>query len=440
MPTPRQDEPKDEFIDRCIPIVIEDETAEDEKQATAVCNSLWEQAMTEKTNNENDRLVLDMLMTKAEQMSDGRVRWQARANSGNFDLVNERFDRSFWQDVVKNFAVQQDAISRGEHPPAPLTIPILDITHYSLKTEPRDLARGGYPVKIWVDGKALMAQGYFDLSPLGRAMAKAAQSRPVQDRRVSICVFPDWGNVERIDDKTIYKGGRGIAFLDHLAMTSKPMDPDTALAVKSEVVMTTQKDDALAVLGDDAAGLIDELETAKTKTAAGDVLVKAEDETENVEATDVDETETPEQDTTETAETDAETDGEEPETSTDEPPEPEPKSESVADEMRAVLGDFVQELGKSIDERLGVLEKSIPERLDEMQARIDALGAGETEKVKAAIDGDGEWWTRLAKTVRKSSVQRERAVEDGAKAKGPVETGQYDDYRSRFTVPNNQGE
>jgi len=42
MPTPRADETQDEFIARCIPIVLEDSTAEDSEQATAVCYSMWE--------------------------------------------------------------------------------------------------------------------------------------------------------------------------------------------------------------------------------------------------------------------------------------------------------------------------------------------------------------------------------------------------------------
>ena len=41
MPTPRDDETRDEFIERCIPIVIDDGTAEDGQQAYAVCSSIW---------------------------------------------------------------------------------------------------------------------------------------------------------------------------------------------------------------------------------------------------------------------------------------------------------------------------------------------------------------------------------------------------------------
>ena len=41
MPTPRKGEKKPAFISRCIPIVINDGTAKDQKQAAAICYSLW---------------------------------------------------------------------------------------------------------------------------------------------------------------------------------------------------------------------------------------------------------------------------------------------------------------------------------------------------------------------------------------------------------------
>jgi hypothetical protein len=43
MPTPRAGETRKDFIQRCIPIVIDDGTAKDGSQAAAVCNSMWEQ-------------------------------------------------------------------------------------------------------------------------------------------------------------------------------------------------------------------------------------------------------------------------------------------------------------------------------------------------------------------------------------------------------------
>lgn len=44
MPEPKENETKKDFIARCIPIVLDDETAEDHVQAVAVCNSMWEKA------------------------------------------------------------------------------------------------------------------------------------------------------------------------------------------------------------------------------------------------------------------------------------------------------------------------------------------------------------------------------------------------------------
>jgi hypothetical protein len=52
MPTPHEGESRKDFVSRCIPIVIDEGTAEDSDQAVAVCNSMWrdkkERGMEEK--------------------------------------------------------------------------------------------------------------------------------------------------------------------------------------------------------------------------------------------------------------------------------------------------------------------------------------------------------------------------------------------------------
>src|SRR3990172_3492324 len=50
MPTPNEGESRREFIQRCIPIVLEDKTADDPDQAVAVCSSIWERAMAKKND------------------------------------------------------------------------------------------------------------------------------------------------------------------------------------------------------------------------------------------------------------------------------------------------------------------------------------------------------------------------------------------------------
>jgi len=53
MPTPESGESRDDFVSRCIPVVIEDGTAENPDQAVAVCNSMWEEAQEGKDMTKN---------------------------------------------------------------------------------------------------------------------------------------------------------------------------------------------------------------------------------------------------------------------------------------------------------------------------------------------------------------------------------------------------
>lgn len=334
---------------------------------------------------EGDELVLPMLLTKAEQMRDGRVRWQARANTGEWDLERERFDKSFWDDVCHNFSAVQEAVTKGEVPELP--VPILDIAHYSFRLPPekRNLARAGYPIKLWQDGRALMAQGFFDDTPLGRAAAVAAQARPVEDRRVSIGVWPDWGRVELdAEGRRIYKGGRNRAYLDHLAMTGSPVDPGTVLEVKS----MTQRQDALDVLGADAQPLVDELEAATVKAVPSAAVVKAE-ECDCTECSCAEEKAKPPAKPAEAEAVDL----------------PEPEKTLTMRELKQLLSALFETFGKSLDERLAPIEATTSQ-IPEIKARVDALGATETEKVKAAIDSGGGWWEQLVK----NSVQRRQAA------------------------------
>ena len=54
IPTPNKGENKQDFISRCIPIVLEDKTAKDQDQAVAICNSLWDQSKKSKDEKDDD--------------------------------------------------------------------------------------------------------------------------------------------------------------------------------------------------------------------------------------------------------------------------------------------------------------------------------------------------------------------------------------------------
>lgn len=73
MPKPKNEETKDQFIGRCIPVVIEDGTAKDKKQATAVCNSIWsehiKESESEKLIDKFKKLCTEYEETKSQSMS-----------------------------------------------------------------------------------------------------------------------------------------------------------------------------------------------------------------------------------------------------------------------------------------------------------------------------------------------------------------------------------
>lgn len=268
-----------------------------------------------------------------------------------------------------------------------------------------------------------MALGYFDDTPLGRLAANAALTRPVEDRRISIGVWPDWGRVELTKDgKRIYKGGRNRAYLDHLAMTAHPIDPGTILEVKA----MDQKTDALDVLGDtdEAKGLIDELETAKEKSLPAGALVKADGELD-VEPQGEPEPE-PE---VEAAAPDVEEDEPEAvEAQVTEPiSEPEPKALTES-RLEAILTGLFKAFGEQLDQRLKPVE-GMTATVETLQAKVEALGASESEKVKAAVDSGGVWWDEMVR----NSVRGKSAVE--GEAKGPRETKPKSEFAQTFGNP-----
>jgi hypothetical protein len=391
MPDVKDYKTEDDWMAACVPARIEE--GNEQEQAVAACLNIWRER--------EKALEFDMLLTKAETMADGRIRWQARANTGQWDLERERFDKSFWDDVVFNFTRVQEATTKGEDVGMP--VPILDIAHYSfrLPAEKRSLAQAGYPIKLWQDGQALMAQGFFCDTPLGRAAAKAAQERPVTERRVSVGVWPDWGRVELTEDgRRIYMGGRNRAYLDHLAMTGRPVDPGTVLEVKS--MSDEQRQDALDVLGAEAEALVNEIEDATVKAMPDGVVIKAEE---------------PEPEPEVKAEGEASESGD-----GEADAEPTPRTITL-EQLQDILAKLFESFKSVLDERMAPLEASISQ-VAELKAAVEALGATETEKVKAAVDGGGDWWSQLVK----NSVQRREPV----KGEGPKETADTSDPFNRL--------
>jgi len=453
MPTPRPNETQDDFVSRCIPVVLKDGTADDQEQAIAICFSMWRERETKaafrcecldcghilatdehcadvicpecggemrRAERPGPGKALVMKVTKIQKLQNGRIRWQARANTGEFDRVQERFDQAFFDDVIANFYRAKEALSRGEAPPAPMTEPILDISHYSiyLPQDKRDLARAGWPDKMWRDGRALFAQGYFDDTRLGQLAAKAAMERKPEDRRVSIVVYPDYSLVLTENERRTFRGGNGYAWLDSIAMTATPCDPGAVMEVKS---MSTIAEDARLVLGEDGEEIVAGLEAARTAKALPDgALVKAKksEVTEMDEETTLEEQEEVEQETTES------------EAATEEP-ESEQEEALTMSAMSKALDAILPGIATAIDQRFEPLTGAVKElaaKSAQLEAQIKALATEESAKVKAALDSDGDWFTRMWG----NSVQRDKsAVKGEGEKKGPAEAP-ASEYAARY--------
>jgi hypothetical protein len=338
---------------------------------------------------------IQMAFTRVQKMDDGRVGWRARANSGEKDTRDERLDVSIFKDFAANFVKVQEAVGRGESVPGMNPVH-LDVAHYSffVPKEHRMKARVGWPTKVWNDGKALMATGFFDDTPIGKAAAKSVLNMGNEQDEVKISVgfYPDWAKVAVEDEVLTYKGGDNVAHLDHFAMTSAPIDTDTSIIAEVTAMgeTTTLEQDALSVLGD--AELVKELEGAraegKSQAAPDGAVIKAED----VQA-DAEETEE-EQEDTEKAPTQAES------------AEPGPVAESEV--TLGMLKSVVTRIADAVTERLSPVQsemKALKDGLAEQQTQIEALATTEGEKIRAAIDSDGDWLTEILK----GSVQHDES-------------------------------
>ncbi len=108
MPKPHKGEDKKDFISRCIPIVIEDGTAKDQKQAVAICNSIWKGAkMFVKNISMDDLLLVQGGAIKA--LGNGKVGGHLVmfGDEEKLDLENDFFTSGtdFGLDVSKSTAV-----------------------------------------------------------------------------------------------------------------------------------------------------------------------------------------------------------------------------------------------------------------------------------------------------------------------------------------------
>jgi len=231
-------------------------------------------------------------------------RWRAVASDTDEDSYNDSMSLELFSDFMRR-------IEEGTAPPEEFRSdfwsggkPYLSVSHYP------DLNGKGVPGPVdtvYIDGNRLKATGRFDDTPIGRACFESICTdlygeNPIpEDEKIRISIaFLDWKHkhkssgfiFERSEDKPIcpeclrelfegeYEGREFLrGHLIHLGMTRVPVNKRTDMEVERS--MTTRKEDATSIVGEEIAEELEEESKLVGKSEA--LVIKSEDEEETQE-------------------------------------------------------------------------------------------------------------------------------------------------------------
>ena len=227
------------------------------------------------------------------------MRWYAVASDIEPDSYNDEMSLELYSDFMRRIETNESPPERHRSDYWNGGLPYLSVSHYlDLNGE----AVPGPTDAVYVDGKCLKANGRFNNTVLGKACFDAVckdlygEEKSENENKVRISIaFVDWGHEhksngyvferESLDDicpeclKELFIGGEGKIFknghLIHLALTRVPVNERTSMEVRS---MTTRKEDAESIIGEELAELIDE--KAKELEGKADLVIKSEQEDE----------------------------------------------------------------------------------------------------------------------------------------------------------------
>jgi hypothetical protein len=251
---------------------------------------------------------LEMWITRVSEDKRTKVRrWYATSSGVKRDLYGERMSTALFDNFIER-------IDGEEKAPAPFISeawtggnPYLGVAHF--------LDLDGYGMvgttdRVWRDGDTLKMKGTFTDSPMADAAFNAIREDQLEKRadeqrvRVSIA-FIDWGHNhgkeraftrESLSDACMlceagvpdkeYTAGH----LVHLALTRRPAYPETEIVALEEKSMSTRRDDAASIVGEELADelekrqkLIGRADGGNSDVATGAVVIKDEGSGEEVE-------------------------------------------------------------------------------------------------------------------------------------------------------------
>ena len=217
---------------------------------------------------------IEMFITKAtHDEKTGEYRWSAVVSDTQRDLYRTRMSIGLYNDFIRR-------IKANEPAPAPFSsrtwkggMPYVSVSHY-LDLEGKGVV--GPNTDVYVEGDLLKAKGLFNDTPLGRAAFNAVRAdiknNTPQDGRVRMSIaFVDWKHTHgdmtftrRTVDEVcpICDAGTSVdVFLEgqlvHEALTRVPANTRTSITLE-ERTMTTKKQDAASIVGEELAEELDQ--------------------------------------------------------------------------------------------------------------------------------------------------------------------------------------
>lgn len=265
-----------------------DEECAAKKAWSAVKNAGWYQegdSWHKKSELEQFSLTIKRLHVDPQT---GKRRWKADTSDTVEDTRNDNMTIDLFKSFVKRIQENELAPEEFRSDFWEGGMPYVSISHYS---DQNGKGVPGEPEAVYIDGRFLKARGYFYDSPLGNAAWKSLLEDKENQRpdktRISIG-FLDYAHTHKsngykferksLDDwcpeclKERFSGkylGRSFTdgMLVHFALTRVPANKRTDISpdemFMEELSMTTRKDDAASIIGEELANELskDEIET-----------------------------------------------------------------------------------------------------------------------------------------------------------------------------------
>lgn len=218
---------------------------------------------------------LSMYFTKASLHEDGTRHWAATVSDTRPDNHGQRVDKAFFP-----YAIDQSKV---------YGMPNLCISHYDFagKDIPEEIWKAGITSAMFLDGNKFKAKGRFFDSRAGQllfdAIRKDMEENISREDRTRISM----GFYDRTDDeekseatgdgderRVVYKAG----IIKHFAGTRVPVLPRTEIEAWREMSMTTKREDATSIVGEELAEELEGYAKQVGKSEAEELVVKATEE------------------------------------------------------------------------------------------------------------------------------------------------------------------